>query len=231
MLNQAVVGEDGCVLCPDCHTLVKTGNGGIQNFLQRHRGSAQCIANKKKKQSQDAIKKNKQNALKWFQPRAPVMPATVTAPPLVRPTATASTSVNCTHNHPYHDEASTPLSGCPVGIALLQNFRARIEGLPCSVGEAGDDHPLAEFAGDPVGCVGDDEDAWEKFDGPLNGLLQKPSNELRNLVRVGEKGLIGLCRLLEYLVMHHQLSGYLFEGKLERLMLAIDDVCVNQLKR
>ena len=168
------------------------------------------------------------------------MPATVTAPPLVRPTApltltsssaTASTSVNCVLNHPYHDKASTPLSGCPVGIALLQKFHMCIEGLPCSVGEAGDNHPLAAFAGDPVGCVGDNEDTWEKFDRPLNALLQKPSNELRNLVRVGENGLIGLCRLLEYLVTYHQLSGYLFEGKLEQLMLAIDDMCVNQLKR
>jgi hypothetical protein len=82
---------------------------------------------------------------------------------------------------------------------------------------------------DPVGCVGEGEDAWEKFDGPLNGLLQKPPNELRNLVRVGEKGLIGLCRFLEYLVTHHQITGYLFEGKLEQLMLGIDDVYVNQI--
>jgi hypothetical protein len=160
------------------------------------------------------------------------VPATVTAPPLVHPTtlvsssATASTSVNPVRDGSHR--ASTR-SGCPVGIALLQTFRARIEGLPRNVGEADDGHPLAAFAGDPVGCVGDDEDAWEKFDGPLNGLLQKPPNELRNLVRVGEKGLIGLCHLLEYLVAHHQLSGYLFEGKLERLMLAIDDVYVSQL--
>lgn len=220
-----VVGNDGCVLCPNCSTSVKTGNGGIQNFLQRHQGSVQCVANQKKKKSREAIEKNKQNALKWFQPRSPVVPATVTAPPLVHPTAcvpssaTAFTSINPTHNQ----------TGCPVGKALLQKFRARVETLPSSIGEADNGHPLAAFAGDPVGCVGDDEDAWEKFDGPLNGLLQKPPNELRNLVQVGEKGLIGLCRLLEYLVEHHQLSGYLFEGKLERLMLAIDDVYVNQL--
>jgi hypothetical protein len=195
----------------------------------------QCAANKKKKRSQETIEKNKQNALKWFRPRAPVVPATVTTPPLIHPTTLAPVSSSATASmtrsvNPVHDgshKAST-LSGCPVGIALLQKFRARIEGLPSNVGEADDNHPLAGFAGDPVGCVMDDEDAWEKFDGPLNGLLQKPPNELQNLVRVGEKGLIGLCRLLEYLVTHHQLSGYLFEGKLERLMLAIDDVCVNQ---
>jgi len=33
----------------------------------------------------------------------------------------------------------------------LQNFRGRFQG----IGEASDDHPLAMFAGDPVGCIGE----------------------------------------------------------------------------
>jgi len=109
-------------------------------------------------------------------------------------------------------------------VALLRKFRTRIEELPQDVGEADENHPLAAFAGDPVGCVEEDEDAWEKFDGPLNSVLQKPADELRLLVRVGERGLIGLCCFLEYLVQHHRVTGYLFEGKLERLMNAIDEV-------
>lgn len=113
---------------------------------------------------------------------------------------------------------------CPIGVALLCKFRTRIEGLPHDIGEADENHPLAAFAFDPVGCVEENEDAWEKFDGPLNSLLQKPPDKLRELVRVGEKGLIGLCRFLEYLVRHHGISGCLFEGKLDRLMSAIDEV-------
>jgi hypothetical protein len=89
---------------------------------------------------------------------------------------------------------------------------------------ADDDHPLAMFAGDPTGCVKEGEDAWEKFDGPLNTLLQKPPHELQNLVRVGEKGLKGLCHFLEYLIMHHQVSGNLLEGKIDRLMQAMNEV-------
>ena len=115
-------------------------------------------------------------------------------------------------------------SGCPIGVALLRKFRARIEGLPQDVGKADENHPLAAFAADPVGCVEEDEDAWEKFDGPLNSLLQKPPDELRDLVRVGETGLIGLCHFLEYLILRHNVSGYLLEGKLDRLMCAIDEV-------
>jgi hypothetical protein len=68
-----------------------------------------------------------------------------------------------------------------------------IEALSTDVGVADERHPLAAFAGNPAGCVDTGEDAWEKFDGPLNTLLQKPPEELQHLVRVGEKGLIGLC--------------------------------------
>jgi hypothetical protein len=61
---------------------VKTGNGGVQNFLQ-HRGTAQCAVNKKKRQAQESIERTKENTMKWFQPRAPAIPPTVTAPALV----------------------------------------------------------------------------------------------------------------------------------------------------
>jgi hypothetical protein len=118
------------------------------------------------------------------------------------------------------------LLGCPIGHKLLCKFRMHIEALSTDVGVADERHPLAAFAGNPAGCVDADEDAWEKFDGPLNTLLQKPPEELQHLVRVGEKGLIGLCHLLKYLVTYHQVSGVLLEGKLERLINAIDKVYV-----
>jgi len=99
-----------------------------------------------------------------------------------------------------------------------------IEALPHDVGDADEYHPLVQFAGDPMGCIEENEDAWEKFDRPLNMLLQKPQDELKHLVQVGENGLIGLCHFLEYLVTYHQVTGYLLKGKLEQLMCAIDEV-------
>jgi hypothetical protein len=47
---------------------------------------------------------------------------------------------------------------------------------------ANENHPLAAFAEDSEGCMKDDEGVWEKFDGPLNNLLQKPLKEIRDLV-------------------------------------------------
>lgn len=217
--------DNGYVLCPDCKTKINVGKVGIQNYYKRHKGSAQCAANKKKKKIKDAIDKTKQNASRFFHPRAPAVPSTVKVPTLVQ-------------SHTYPPNLSTtlasPLEGCPspvpikascpIGVKLLQKLRSRIESLPLDVGVADETHPLAAFAEDPEGCVMDDEDAWEKFDGPLNTLLQKPPEELRYLVRVGHYGLIGLCRLLEYLVISHNVSGILLEGKVGRLMRAIDEV-------
>jgi hypothetical protein len=51
---------------------------------------------------------------------------------------------------------------------------------------AAHDHPLAAFLGDPTGSVDDGEDAWEKWDGLLNTLLQKSPEELEKLVVVGQ---------------------------------------------
>ena len=79
--------------------------------------------------------------------------------------------------------------GCAIGHALLQKFRAQIEALPISVGIADERHPLAAFSGNPVGSVGEEEDAWEKFDGPLNTLLRRPGTSRG-------KDLIALCRIL-----------------------------------
>lgn len=101
--------------------------------------------------------------------------------------------------------------------------------LPASVGEATNDHPLAQFSGNPVGCVSKDEDAWEKFNRPLDTVLQKQPEELHVLVRIGDKGLIGLHRLLEYLVIHHGIQAGLIESKIERLMRAINEVSVRIL--
>lgn len=77
-----------------------------------------------------------------------------------------------------------------------------------------------------MGCVGDDEDAWEKWDGPLNGLLQCDPEELCDLVVRGERGLISLHNFLHYLVTVHGMQGALIEMKVGQLLQAIKEVYV-----
>ncbi len=123
------------------------------------------------------MKENVDDFVKYFQPCPPAVPATVSIPVPVMPQSIAQTS---------GPVCPSRLPGCPLRNALLENFCCHVEALPPSVGIADENHPLAAFAGDPTGCVGIDEDAWEKFDGPLNTILQKPPEELQSLVWVGE---------------------------------------------
>lgn len=72
--------------------------------------------------------------------------------------------------------------------------------------------------------MAEDEDAWEKFDGPLNTVLQKTPEEMRLLVHVGEYGLHGLHRFLAYIDCNYGITAPLIELKLERLMNAMNEV-------
>ena len=74
--------SDGFVLCSNCKTRVRAGNGGVHNFLQRHCATVQPTKKEKKK---DNLEKARGNAMKWFQPRKPPVPPTQSAPALVIP--------------------------------------------------------------------------------------------------------------------------------------------------
>jgi hypothetical protein len=160
------------------------------------------------------------------------MPSTVRAPPVIHPAPVAlaaATGSSLDHILRPSEEVSQlqqrnahPV--CPLSVQLLQQFRERIDSLSESVGEAGDDHELAQFAGDTSALEDQGADVWETWDPILNRLLQRSKQELRNLVKRGERGLIGLHRLFEHLVVEHGIVGSLIEGKLQRLMDAMDDV-------
>ena len=117
-----------------------------------------------------------------------------------------------------------PKIACPTASKLLNRFWTRIQQLPESIEVANDDCPLAHFSGTFKGSVEPGQDAWEVWNGPLDTMLQKSPEELMNLVKQGEKGLKAVYNLLEYLASSHGVPGALLEGKVERLMQAIDDV-------
>ena len=161
--------------------------------------------------------------MSFFGPRPSKVPATVTAPPPIQPTSFAPTKSSL--REILEKNNCEPVPGCPFALQLLASLHKRIKSLPKDTKEAGtSDHPLAIFSSDPTGCVEDGEDAWEKWDGPLNTLLQKDPEELNRLVVVRQRGLGGLHRFLTYLVSEHGIQGGLLEGKLERLFAAIDRV-------
>ena len=117
-----------------------------------------------------------------------------------------------------------PKIACPTALKLLNRFWIRIQQLPESIEVADNDCPLAHFSGTFDGSVGPGQDAWEVWNGLLDTELQKSPEELVNLVKRGEKGLMAVYNLLEYLASSHSIPGALLEGKIERLMQAIDSV-------
>lgn len=169
------------------------------------------------------------NAQKFFVPRREAVPPNVTAPPRIQATSLPPLPGPSQVDLGPPSVPALPSSQpppCHLALELLDRFHAKIQGLPKTIPEASNDHAIAAFSFDPVGCVGDGEDAWEKWDGPLNGLLQHDAEKLRDLVVRGERGLIGLCKFLHYLVTVHGVQGTLIEMKVGRLLQAIEEVYV-----
>ena len=113
---------------------------------------------------------------------------------------------------------------CSKAAALLTELRARIDRLPDTIELAGDECPLARFSGSFEGSVPKGEDAWEVWNRPLDTELQKSQEGMTMLVKRGAKGLDVIYGLFEYLASVHDIPGALLEGKIGRLLQAIDDV-------
>ncbi|KAJ8690431.1 hypothetical protein PTI98_011859 [Pleurotus ostreatus] len=188
-------------------------------MASEHKGSQKCNENKKKRAAELSANNAKGFFKKYFTTASAstsIVPSQVSIPETIQQYPRTAPSGHSS------DAQAPQKPPCPKGVALVRQFRQRINLIPAAVAPASSEHPLTRFAGPPA--VGNDEDAWEIYDGPLNTLLQQPEDKLRDLVRTGEKGLLGLCNFLESLVVDHGVMGALFEGKLERLMQAIDAV-------
>ena len=130
-------------------------------------------------------------AMSFFGPHPSKVPATMTTPPPIQPTSFVSPKSNIGETLESRDASQVknnpkPIRGCSFALKLLASLHKHIKSLPNDTKEAGADHPLAGFSSDPAGCVENGEDTWEKWDGPLNTLLQKGPEELKELVVVGQ---------------------------------------------
>ena len=116
--------------------------------------------------------------MSFFGPWPAKVPPTVTNPPPIQltlfiPTTPSHMAVERLKSIVTTSHNPKPICRCPIAHQLLRSLHKKISALPKDTKEAGDDHPLAGFSGDPTGAVEDGKDAWEKWDGPLNALLQK----------------------------------------------------------
>ncbi|TFK58748.1 hypothetical protein BDN72DRAFT_950059 [Pluteus cervinus] len=215
--------------CPYCHTNIPVGTAGLPNYYKRHKSSDKCDKNLKKHEKESALKKLQKSAAAIFGVRrAPPVPPTVKPPPQLH--ADPPTTEEATTGITTPGASTTPPSASNHSPERLNQLRARIKELPSDTnGERPDldelDRPLSRFYGNLVGCVREGEDAWEKWDQPLNVALQRSPKDLSELVRLeGKVGLTHLCNFMEYLIRECGVPEVLLEGKIERLTQAVISV-------
>lgn len=109
--------------------------------------------------------------------------------------------------------------------ALLKTLREKVEKLPKSVPTAKKTGPLAGYCCDSAELTKDvtaDDDVWEIWDQKLNVLISHNIPDIYPLVTRGKFGLIALVLLLEHLVRDRKVNEGLLDGKVGRIMEAID---------
>ncbi|KAJ7575209.1 hypothetical protein C8J56DRAFT_976542 [Mycena floridula] len=124
--------------------------------------------------------------------------------------------------------SSTP----PVDLSLIEQLSSRILLLPSeSLPFPSEDHPLIPYSRDPELVISEQgEVTWQTWDTIFNRLFSHDPKELKGLVVQGA-GLIGLCRVLRRLVTRHGIDPGLLDGKITRLLKAIDDVSPPRIPR
>ena len=107
-------------------------------------------------------------------------------------------------------------------LILLASIDRAAQELPSTIPEAGEDGHIAQvvLAGGPE----DPSEAWEHLDRALNRLLGYgiDINEIAQRVRRGPWGIGGLTQYIRGFVVEYGIAGALLEGKLERLLKAIE---------
>ncbi len=122
-------------------------------------------------------------------------------------------------------------SSDPDVAQLLTKLHKAAERLPGAYYDAlrpGDMNELADFIGHPTHLVSLDtpiDDVWELADPILNRALGfgRSQAELRTLIQQNRVGAVGLCNFMEYLLVEKHVSPGLLEGKVERLVGAINE--------
>ncbi len=122
-------------------------------------------------------------------------------------------------------------SSDPDVAQLLTKLHKAAERLPGAYYDAlrpGDMNELADFIGHPTHLVSLDtpiDDVWELADPILNRALGfgRSQAELRMLIQQNRVGAVGLCNFMEYLLVEKHVSPGLLEGKVERLVGAINE--------
>ena len=157
------------------------------------------------------------------QPKRTVQPTTAgwDALLVVRPSTTQPISSHI---------GNIPRKGCDLAWKLLQQLQEATDALESNpdISYAKEGDELAGFSREAaISTYGMVENAeiWEAVNPTLDRILGfgRTKEEIRTIVRRGERGLQGFCSFLGYLVEEKGVTGGLLEGKINTLLAAINE--------
>ena len=188
---------DGKVRCPVCDKDIKVGMGGVQNFRKQHNPGVS-----------KACSINKKKAAATHQPTQPSGPH--------------ASNVISVPSSPTRSPAAIKAPA----IKLLAKLETAIKNVP-ALPDASEADEITAFS-QRIPTDLDKDDAWEYLDPMLNRFLgfdrsvERISEELRG----GDMGLAAMMRYLKEFVGLYQIDIGLLEGKMQRLLEAIQLRCV-----
>ncbi len=203
--------------------------GGLENFQKQHNPgmSKACQENLRKKNradSQHAHQQSQSQIQSFFTKQKVLVPPTVPTPDHIIAYAMESTSSRngCTAD-PLNASAIPDM----LANVLLAKLEKTISNLPKTLPNMSETDEIAVFAQN-VPTDMDGEDAWEFFLDPLlNRFLgfRRPIKSISTSLRGGGKGLTAMARYLREFVGQYRIDGALLEGKVLRLIEAIEFWC------
>ncbi|KAJ7142003.1 hypothetical protein C8R46DRAFT_920645, partial [Mycena filopes] len=209
-------------ICPDCEERVHCGPPGVQNMLKNHSNKGPCLATQAAKKPGKKPLKNGQIS-NWLRPKAPSVPSTVAAPPLIHP-ATIPSHQTLAPLASAPAPPSTPMSNLP--RSLLEQLQAAIDILPVTVPEATEDDTLAAFGRDPSQHIDSEIPAVEIYE-HLNPLFHTALGwnltveATAQVLRRGRWGLDGVLRFMQYFVHQRGVREQDFAAKIGQILDAI----------
>lgn len=204
------------------------GFGGESNWMTHINGGSHTRA-------QAALQKNKVS--NYFL-KAPVQPTPSSS--VIPPTHLSNRGVSSAFPL-YSDGPQTDLTsasnphmidenqdGGPKAIdpsgSLIDRLRVATRRLPKTVLVGTEVDILAQFSGAPFVDLDEYDDAWEMVDRTLNGVIGYGMSvaAVSAIIRRGKFGMDGLCNWLETCISEYGINPELLEGKVDRLLDAIN---------
>jgi len=116
----------------------------------------------------------------------------------------------------------------PSSGSLINQLRAVTQSLPSSIAIGTEDDVLAQFSEPLVVNPNECDDAWQMIDKILNGAIGYDMSVagVTAIIRRGRLGMDGMCDWLEACISKHGVHPMLLEGKIQRLLDAMNLLCV-----